>query len=309
MSLTIEMQSDLPARAPAARLPDWSRPDEVAAAIDQIRRHPRFDEARMLAIHGIVDGFRAIPVLNLVMNDRGRFLFLTAALGFHVDPDANGNGLLPSRLLAFCEEGAVCSRGRAKAMLAALRWAGYLDPAPPTGDGRARPLVPTETMMRTVRDRWRAQIRIAALLEPAIETAAAALDEEPVFVCFLARAYIAMFRQGFRLLDHAPALKALAERNAGIPIVLMFYLAAREAAPTPSIAAISRRFGVSRAHVRETLRAAQNDGLLAPDGDAGDIGNLAALDDNIADFFAATLLTFVGTSTRALAERTGAGGG
>lgn len=307
MSLTVEMQSDLPARAPAARLPDWSRPDEVAAAIDMIRRHPRFDEARMLAIRGIVDGFRAMPVLNLVMNDRGRFLFLTAALGFHVDPDPNGNGLLPSRLLAFCEEGAVCSRGRAKAMLAALRWAGYLDPAPPTGDGRARPLVPTESMMRMVRDRWRAQIRIAAVIEPGIEAAGSALEEDPIFVCYMARAYIAMFRQGFRLLDHAPALKPLAERNAGIPILLMTYLAAREATPPPSIAALSRRFGVSRAHVRETLRAAQNDGLLASDGDAGDIGNFAALDDNIADFFAATLLTFIGTSTSALAERAGVG--
>lgn len=308
MSLTIDTtQSDLPARALAARLPDWSRPDDVAEAINSIRAHPRFDEARLLAIHGIVDGFRAMPVLNLVMNDRGRFLFLTAALAFHVDPDQNGNGLLPSRVLAFCEEGGVCSRGRAKAMLAALRWAGYLEPAPPTDDGRARPLVPTETMMRTVRDRWRAQIGIAALIEPTVETAAAALDEDPVFVCYLARAYIAMFRQGYRLLDHAPAFKPLADRNAGIPILLMLYLAAREATPSPSIAALSRRFGVSRAHVRETLRAAQNDGLLASDG-TDYITGLVALDDNIADFFAATLLTFVGTSTHALVERTASGG-
>jgi hypothetical protein len=247
----------------------------------------------LVSARGIIDNFQAQPLLNLVMNDRARYLFLMAALALHADPDSNGNRLLPSRLLAFCKDRQICSAGRGKAMLAALRWAGYIQPGPLVGDGRARPLVPSEDLVAMLRRRWRMQIDTVSPLWPEVHAAATALDTDPDFAFLFARAFYERLRVGFRVLNHAPTLIPFAESNAAFQILTECYLTHRTGAAMPSIAGLARQFAVSRAHVRSTFRAAEAAGLIFQDGKKGAITIAPALHDNIAAFFAASTLTFV----------------
>ncbi|MCX5515149.1 helix-turn-helix domain-containing protein [Kaistia algarum] len=246
----------------------------------------------LISARGVIDNFQAQPLLNLVMNDRARFLFLMAVLALHTDPDSNGNRLLPSRLLAFCKERQICSAGRAKAMLAALRWAGYIQPGPLVGDGRARPLVPSEELVAMLRRRWRMQIATVSRLRPEAHAAATALDADPDFAFLCARAFYERLRLGFRVLNHAPTLIPFGESNAAFQILTECYLTYRATAAIPSIAGLARQFSVSRAHVRSTFRAAEAAGLIFQDEAKGALTTTPALHDSMAAFFSASMLTF-----------------
>ena len=83
------------------------------------------------------------------------------------------------------------------------------------------------------------------------------------------------FLAGFRFVDLVPDMRLFVDRNAGV-VILGSMLLAGEAddvypptLPVPvSSSALSRRFGVSRAHVRRLLQDAESQGLLERlDGD------------------------------------------
>jgi hypothetical protein len=80
------------------------------------------------------------------------------------------------------------------------------------------------------------------------------------------------FRSGFRLLHCAPELFQLADRNAGMVILMSLFLAREPGDTMPpqrpvaiSISELSRRFGVSRPHVLKLLRDADAEGFIRID--------------------------------------------
>jgi len=151
---------------PASAVPgiDWAGPtrEEVAA----LRRHPRFGEAMTASMRVPLDLYHGNRILNLITNDRGRYILAIFALHLHYSrrPQDPGSGLTATRLQTMCAEQGVCSFGRAGALIRLLRWTGYLTDAPATQDRRVRLLMPTERLFEIHRERWRRQLR--AVIEP-----------------------------------------------------------------------------------------------------------------------------------------------
>ncbi|MEP9350238.1 hypothetical protein [Xanthobacter sp. KR7-225] len=231
----------------------------------RIRAHPGLREAMRAAADGVVTLHDHNPLLNRILNDRGRTVFGFFVLYLDATADAGGMGLTTARMVALCQETGLCSRGRAKALLALMRWGGYLEPAAPRGDRRARPLAPTDRMRQLFQLRWRAQFSALRALGGAAEESLALLDE-PEFFTRLAVCFGSVYRAGFRLLDHAPKLATICEHDGGMLVVFALVGAARSSGRAPTVTGLARRFSLSRTHALQILRHAEGIGLVVRAG-------------------------------------------
>jgi hypothetical protein len=282
----------------------------IVPAIAALRAHPRFAEAARRCAQGIVDAYSGNRLLNSLLNDRGRVLFGLMTIHLHYYTDRTGTGLTPARMAQLCEETDICSRGRAKALLALLRWAGYLAPQPGGIDRRQRPLAPTERMLGGQIERWRRQFEAIAMVDPD-GTAALAQLSDPDFVGRFACAMGLGYRAGFRVLDHAPGLKPFADSNNGFLLLASLALAGPRDGPMPasgpvdlSVSQLASRLHVSRAHVVQVLRKAEEEGLLVRTNHGGrpQVQCLPPLADALDGFFAASLAYLRECARRAMAE-------
>jgi hypothetical protein len=209
-------------------------------------------------------------LLNWLMDDRGRLLFGYLALYLHAmrDPADPSSGLTPTRMKSICVEFDVCSPGRAGAMLSLMRFSGYLTPDVQVMDKRQRRLLATPKLYELLRARWRLHMSAAAPLLPDGAALLAALDD-PDFDNALVTAMVERFHAGFRLMHASPGVGLFGERNAGILILMTLVAAGAEDDTVPpqrpvpiSIAALARRFAVSRPHVLKLIRDAAGEGFL-----------------------------------------------
>jgi hypothetical protein len=245
-------------------------------AIAALQAHPRFAEASRTSHAGVMNLWQRNRLLNTLVNDRGRLLISLFAVHLHLlsQPNDPHSGLTVSRMTALCSEQKFCSPGRAKAMLMLMRVFGFLAPAQNEADRRLRRLVPTERLMSLHRERNRRMFEAIAMVLPECAEAFSAQshpDFTGLFVCRFCEHFLA----GFRFVDFVPEMRLFVDRNAGV-VILGSMLLAGEAddvypptRPVPvSSSALSRRFGVSRAHVRRLLQDAESQGLLERlDGD------------------------------------------
>jgi DNA-binding MarR family transcriptional regulator len=278
-------------------------------AIAALRAHPRFGEAMRAAALGLADLYEGSRLLNLIANDRGRFLigYLALYLHFAGDPSKPQQGLTSTRLQALCAEQDVCSPGRVAAVLALMRAAGYLESRRDVTDRRIRRLVPTQRLIEAARRRWKVQFSAMAPLLPDTQAALEALHREEFVAAFL-RSFGLRFGEGLRVLAHAPELAPFTERNAGLMILSSLLCAAapgdgRATRPVPiSVSALSRRFGVSRIHVLDLLRDAERDGLIERRSGAGErILVLARFVDAMERLFATVFLVLADCAREAFA--------
>lgn len=237
--------------------------DLATELVRSIRGHPQFPSAVRDSTAILVEEHARNRLLTRLISDRGRAQFGILALYLHFHDDA---GLTPSRMADLAAEVGICSRGRVKALLVLLRWAGHVEPAPVFSDRRRRPLVPTEKMRSSYRQRWRRQLEIIARMVPEAGVVARSLDDPIVFGAFAVAAG-AIIRSGFRILDHCPAMVPLAERDNGVLVLLRL----ASAAPAPitggeafpvSISALASAVRVSRSHALNLLREAERVGLV-----------------------------------------------
>lgn len=123
--------------------------------------------------------------------------------------------------------------------------------------------------------------------------------ERDVAVHHSERIVVDPYRAGQRVLDGIPELAELAEREAGLCVLLSVML--REAAGTGlSIASLAREFAVSRAHIRSILRKADGLGLLIRTPVNGAFQVKPDLIDWLRRFFAASFQTHIFAMDRAL---------
>lgn len=279
--------------------------------IEAIRGHPDFPAVMRQSVVELVGAHARNRLLNRLISDRGRALFGIFALYLHYQADATGTGLTPARMAELCAETGVCSRGRVRALLVLLRWAGYLAPQAGSGDRRRRPLVPTEQMMSAYRSRWGRQLETIAPLCPAAGTVAGRLDRPEAF-SRLAVELGGVLRAGFRLLDQAPALLPVAERDNGLLLCFLLALSGDPDGPVPpdgpitvSIADLSARARVSRSHARNVLALAERQGLIARDTQRGRPERVRIvcrplLAEALQAFFVATFAAMIVAATRVL---------
>jgi hypothetical protein len=275
-------------------------------AIAALRGRSGFAEAMRADAQTTVTLFRGNILVNTLMNDRARALFVLAAFYLHHGGTAEGRpGLTVGALKDLCVGLGLCSRGRCEAMLALLRAGGYFAPAP-QDDRRRRPLVPTAKLVALQVERWRGHFAAIAKVLPEIRRCVPALDD-PAFVRAFMLALGDGFVGGFRVLAHAPDLALFAERNAGIPILYALALEGGEEGPFPpavpvrlSINRLATQFTVSRKHVLTLLRDAEAAGLLLRGPEPDRLTLLPRVRDGLEQFFAAVFLYFSGCAAHAL---------
>lgn len=252
------MNYGMPVAAP------WPGVDDDAFAADAkaLRALPKFNVELITLLVELLQHYASRPDLHVVMNDRGRFLVMLAARHLHHVPDERGHRLSKVRLAICCHEWKICSPGRARAIGARLRWAGFLEAGPAVKDGRARPIVPTAAFDHLLNSFWR---RLNVMIGRLLPNDRRWLDilDDGTFVHRVEWAMISLNSSGFHLLDHAPRLRALADRNAGLAIAIFAAISIAAGGEPPSIAALARQFSVSRAHVRQIFQIAEIEGLLA----------------------------------------------
>jgi hypothetical protein len=284
------------------------RPDEAIAAL---RNHPRFPEAVRRTAESWVNLYQGNRLLNLMVNDSGRFWASMLTLHMHrvsCDDDPRP-GLTVNRMKRLCAEQKICSRGRAEALIVLMRLFGYLAPAPDTDDRWRRWLVPTDLMLNLHRDRVRGTLGAMAIVMP---EAARALSyvERPDYVIAHVSSICDQLLSGFRHALHVPDSETFTDRNAGIVILMSIVLAGDPADTFPptrpisiSQSAIARQFGVSRIHVRRLLSYAVEERFLECISSSASLFRLLPrLSEMLLDVIAVNFLFVAHCSGAAVAE-------
>lgn len=283
---------------------------DLEAKIAALRAHPAFPEAARNMAVGLTGFYRGGPLLNWLMDDSARVVLSHVVLHCHFarNPADPSSDLTPTRIKQLCREFDLCSPGRATAMVSLMRFGGYVAPDPNSDDRRRRPLVATPKLLNLLRERWRSHFISGIPVFPDGRQLADRLDD-PVFIREFLAAMFRRYESGFRLIMYTPGLGLFGDRSAGMMIASTFMAAGAADDTVPpsrpfaaSISELSRRFGVSRAHVAKMLRDAARDGLIKRAGDMGEEITLApALAEALNVFYANAFIYFFDSAREAAA--------
>jgi len=228
---------------------------------------PGFDASAKETSARLVAAFHGKRLLNLIINDRGRFIVALLALDLHFRDDVPNAGLTSGRLKRLCSEMGVCSPTRVGSLLALMRLGDFVRATPSPDDRRRRVLVPTARLIASQRTRWRFHLEGSSHFLPEAQRAIAALDDD-AFVAQMVRVLADHFYAGLRILDLVPGLRLFGERTGGIFVVLALLAAADDAAlrgkrpVETSVSELARRTGTSRAHIIKLLGDAAGEGFI-----------------------------------------------
>jgi len=265
---------------------------EIAA----LQAHPQFSAAMRACMSAMVKLHSRSRILGWFLSDRTLAILAHAAISLAADArdDDPQSGLSPGSFKAFCVRTGMCGEGRATAILAFMRLTGHLEAEVHPADRRITRLRPSEKLLETMRARLSVEFAAVAMVCPEMAPAAGLLGSKE-FERAIALEFLKRWRIGERFLDRAPALLLFAERDVGVIILFALMLEADPSGPLPpadpvtlSIAALARRFHVSRTHVLRLIRDAESAGLLTRLGEKGELVSLSPkLQQGIRDFFAA----------------------
>ena len=265
------------------------------ARVERLARHPRFAEAMRMAVSGALGAYDAFPVMGGAHHDMDRYIGGIYALHLHAT-----TGLTRGRFEAMAVDYKFASRGRAAAILDELKRTSFIAPAPAADDRRSKRFVPTQRMVDAYRRGMRSDLEAAALVEPALNAFLARYDaDDAVFY-----AYMAAMGD---VLQHVSSLYESDElglnlflRYTGGTMILCELLLAGDGGdsfpprgPVPcSLSALSKRFAVGRAQVRQILAKAESAKFLSRDARANTV-TLAPSFIDLLDYFFALLFAFV----------------
>ena len=287
----------------------------TAEAIEALRAEPRYRQAIAAAVADTVEYYQGRWLAHRVLNDRARFIMASVMLYLHFTrrEDVANSGLTATRLREICVGIGLCSGGRVEAMLLMMRASGFLERAKDAGDLRMRRYVPTAKLHDLNRERQRRLLQAIDILRGTTAYAPQICAESNLaryrpFVVALGRGFLA----GFRIVQPTPVLLRIIDRDVGLPLMMCIFLTSQEysefcpqALQNVSVAALARRFEVSRVHVRSVLRAAESAGLLLRNEDTAQVRALPPLVDAIEKFFGNAFLYTESCAKIALAETAG----
>ncbi|WGD31032.1 hypothetical protein AncyloWKF20_04160 [Ancylobacter sp. WKF20] len=256
------------------------------AALGDLMAAPGFPAAVRAAAENAVRIYDGSWIRNRLLNDRGRVLTVLLILDLHFT-ESGGRGVTGARLRREVVDLGVCSAGRATAFLAALRFKNLLTVSP-RRDAKERRLMPSAALLQMHRERWDGMFAAIAHIDPEAAMDAGALPDDRLYGPCL-HAMAECFRQGVRAFDAAPELRNVAERDAGL-VMLVSLLATADAL---SITQLARQFSVSRAHVTNVLQLAETYGLASREPGRNGYRAGPALQPALKRFYAVIFLIFL----------------
>lgn len=209
--------------------------------------------------------------VSRLLRDLGRF----AAGSWAIYLEATPGGLTAARMSEALKMTTISGAGRATALLAYLRFVGYVEPAPRRDDGRVRHFRTTDKMRVAFRERLRRELEIRAHLDPAIpallkrfETDESAYD---AFFVVLSEVSLANMQLGA---PRKNELDLFSERYAGMIIFCEMLQRGDPGDAFPprgpldfTVAGLARRCETSRMQVTGLLARARQVGFLVPTDD------------------------------------------
>lgn len=285
---------DLAAYAMGPTAPPMPSPEAIAA----VRREPRFKPALVAIAADNLAYYQRRWLANRVLNDRARFGMALASMYLHFSyrPDDPASGLTASSFRDVCVGAGLCGGGRVEGLLMLMRATGFLERVERAEPG-VRRFVPTPKLIALHRGRNHQLLSAVDLMRGNTRFAERISRDGqngnsgfyPNFVLAMGR----MFLAGYRMVNAAPELKPIIDRDAGIPMMICALLASPDyAALVPdemrpvTVSELARRFSVSRMHIRSVQRDAESAGFLIRHGDSEQVTVLPALIDAMENFFA-----------------------
>ena len=270
-----------------------------AAEFVHLRADPRLPAAVGAFATSLIELYEGNALMNALFGDRGRVVigFFVLYLDTHPLPGRNECGATLSAVQTLCRATGLCSAGRAASVLATMRFGRYITQKRDPNDRRRRILVPTQRLIGITLVRWERQFEAMALVhrDAALVPARLAIPAYRAAFLYQLGGY---FLAGFRVLDHVPVLAGLAESNAALLLLSSLAIPQLSGTVAPgkglpiSISALSRRFCVSRAHVRNVLRAAVDAEVIAHVPGSEEVVVLPALVDALIQFYGVLFLIF-----------------
>jgi len=249
-------------------------PEAFAARSAEILAHPRFAEARQVAIDRYLALYSWTPARNKLLIDGSKYVIINFAvcLAAAQREDDPRTWLTLAKLQDVVTGLQAGSPGLVQKIVGRMIDSGLIVVESAPGDRRKKRLVPTEALIEHDLD------MLAALAEPCT-----VLGSHPAFDLAMARDRamqaasrmfsVQAFGTAFQTLMKHPEMMMFFRRDSGYLVLLALMQSALsspgETVSTVPYRAIAERFGVSRAHVRNLVEDAEAAGLMrsrAPGG-------------------------------------------
>lgn len=281
----------------SAKLPPLYLPPAIFAEAARLRKQPGFQDAVRLNAEELLSFYERQPLLNHLVSEEARWLTGGFILFLHFTrrPDDPTSGATLARVQAMAVDHGLASPGRIAALVGLMRLGGFVKQVSVSGDRRMRRLEPTESLLGYSRRWLAAHLGPLALASPA-DDHRALHEKDPTFLERYYREAGRLYFGGGRIPELIPAIRLFMGRDAAYMILLRLWISDPSGAVPPRqpvalpYGEIGKRFGVSRAHVRKIMEAAQAEGyleLLAEGGQA--IRVMPPLIDLFEDCFALQL--------------------
>lgn len=229
----------------------------------QLLANPAFDTAARELASAMLAVSAEHPALDKVFKDAGKYVAAMCATALHDE------GLTLVGLKALCARFGLLSAGRVRALLLYMRYLGFVSMRSDRSAGDPVRYIVSAPFLSLWRIHLKAALTAASILDPDAEAAANRLDDADFFsrFCRLHAEGLAE-TMGYEPPDFA-ILKVFINRNAGAQISwTLLFQGKVEFPPTGPVylqrAALARRFGVSRVHIRRIIQDACDEDLLKP---------------------------------------------
>jgi hypothetical protein len=276
----------------------FSRQDLLADAAS-ILAHPGYAEARRRYTDTgltVVDGH---PLVAKVICQTSRYATMLLILSFHdMAEDGASGGATAGQVLAAIGRTPFASISWAKLMVRVFHRAGLVEYTPPGADRRVRPFTPTPKLLELGHQSIAIFLEALGHVRP-LPRPAAELARQPGVLTGFARVVVdCYFVHRFSMLEPFPPTEELFKRDFGYLIFTHLIQTMQPGADGQIYASapaseMQRRYGVSRASVRNFLDHAQSIGLLEPQSKAGHILRCTPQFVDLTDHWVATDLAWL----------------
>lgn len=279
---------------------------------EAILAHPDFAKARQLYLESMLALYGEDAFLNKLLLEGARqvvFGALICLLAAH-EPDDRATWPTLANLKRVLRPFGQSSDRKIEHLVARLGSVGFVEQNALPDDARVRLLIPSATMLAHDEEWLLAHYRPLALLYPD-DDHSRPLARDRAFQLAQRRIAFAFIPRSAVVLLGNPAILLFATRDAGFLVLAQLVLDS-EAGRSTSFEGLSRRFAISRTHVRQLLRDAEAMELLTLAGRGGQAITLlpalwAALDKFVAEGMSGHDLT--GAAARAALDAASAKGG